>query len=109
MINHHFRRNLLLQRFTGIKGSLAFILGLCIIILALIALPFLLLFGAISFLILSLFGRVYLKQKMNQFHQAQETFRQSQVDDELPPTPFERDGFTPKQRQGQTFEHDPNA
>lgn len=110
MINKHFRRNLLLQRFTGAKGWLAFLIGIATIALCLIALPFLLLFGAITFVLLSVFGRLFLKRKMAQFqaagfnHNEQSSF--SQQDFYEPPS--QNAQFKTKPKVGRTFEHDPD-
>lgn len=110
MINKHFRRNLLLQRFTGVKGWLAFLIGVVTIILCLVALPFLLLFGAVTFILLSLFGRLFLKRKMAQFQAAgftnspQDNFSQQNFYE----PPSQNTQFKAKPKVGRTFEHDPD-
>ncbi len=109
MINKHFRRNLLLQRFTGVKGWLAFAIGVVTIILCLLALPFLLLIGAMSFILLTVFGRLFLKKKMAQFqaagfgHHQHGEFEQQNIHRDM-----DRNRFSNKPKAGRTFEHDPN-
>lgn len=109
MINKHFRRNLLLQRFTGVKGWIAFAIGVATIAFCLLALPFLLLIGAISFILITIFGRFFLKRKVAQFQAAgfanhgQDDFEQSHFYQNRP-----KDNFNRKPKVGRTFEHDPN-
>ncbi|WP_394202533.1 hypothetical protein [Shewanella waksmanii] len=100
-----------LQRFSGGRGWLAFVIGLAVMTLVLIALPFVLLIGAISFLTLSLFGRVFLKRQLAKFNR--QSFSQQQADVE-PMQQTHRFGqresqFSPRPHQGRTFEHDPNG
>lgn len=100
-----FQRNPVQAKFSGIRGLFVFAIGVAVVTLSLIALPFILLFGALSFIALSLFARVYMKRKMAQFAQTQHS---SEFTTEAEPTsaPFERDSFKPRPHQGCTFEHD---
>ncbi|MDR8525571.1 hypothetical protein [Shewanella fidelis] len=115
MIYSQFQHNPLLNRFSGTRGWLAFAIGLAFMTLALVALPFLLLFGAITFIALSLFGKVFLKRQLARFQKQQanqefysEQFQGAQFEE----TPFNNNVFkeskTTATRQGRTFEHNPN-
>ncbi|BAJ00199.1 hypothetical protein [Shewanella violacea] len=122
MIYSQFQQSPFQARFSGVKGWMAFAIGILVITLALIALPFLLLFGAISFILLSLFGRLFLKRQLAKFQQqqAQSTNASSQQQDSFS-TPSEHqsqpiftdNAFTDnrhqaKPHQGRTYEHDPS-
>ncbi len=111
MIYHQFQPRLFQNRFSGGQGWLAFAIGLVVMTLALLALPFVILFGAISFVCLNLFGRVFLKRQLNKFRQQTQHEYQDQQTRKTA-NDFFNDSSFPKQgtpRQGQTFEHDPNA
>ncbi len=113
MIYHQFQPRPFQSRFSGSQGGLTFAIGLVVMTLVLLALPFVIIFGAISFICLSLFGRVFLKRQLKKFRQ------QTQREYEFQPQPtrktandFFNESPFPKHaspRQGQTFEHDPNA
>ncbi|MEI6859535.1 MAG: hypothetical protein V5788_07120 [Shewanella sp.] len=119
MIYSQFQQSPFQARFSGVKGLVAFAIGITVFILALIALPFLLLFGALSFILLSLFGRLFLKKQLARFKQQQA--REVHADCQQP------DGFSTandqqifnghpctdkrhqtKPHQGRTYEHDPS-
>ncbi|MCG9697885.1 hypothetical protein [Shewanella sp. Isolate11] len=113
MIYHQFQQRPFQSRFSGGRGWLTFAIGLLVMTLALLALPFVILFGAISFICLSLFGRVFLKRQLAKFRQqtqAQQEFQpqpsHKQANRFFNDTPFARQSAP---RQGRTFEHDPNA
>ncbi len=116
MIYNQFQSSSMQNRFSGSRGWLAFVIGLAFMTLALVALPFLLLFGAIAFITLSLFGRVYLKRQLARFQkqQAGQTFQResNQQADAFSDTAFKDTVFkdSPPQsaRAGRTFEHNPN-
>lgn len=106
MIYNQFQNNPMQNRFSGSRGWLAFIIGLAFMTLALVALPFLLLFGAITFIALSLFGRIYLKRQLARFkkQQAGQTYQQDNV--------YQGSVFQEKTAKatpaGRVFEHNPN-
>ncbi|MCE9680118.1 hypothetical protein LZP69_13185 [Shewanella sp. AS1] len=109
MIYHQFQRTPFQNRFSGSRGWLAFAIGLGVMTLVLLALPFVLLIGAISFILLSLFGRVYLKRQLAKFRrQTQAPFAEqfTEADSIVKETPFSR---ASQPRQGRTFEHDPQG
>ncbi|MBE7216231.1 hypothetical protein MK852_20510 [Shewanella benthica] len=122
MIYSQFQQSPFQARFSGAKGWMAFAIGVAIIILALIALPFLLLFGAISFILLSLFGRLFLKRQLAKFkqQQAQGAYANSQqqgnfsaASEQQSQQIFTDNAFADKrhhakQHQGRTYEHDPS-
>mgnify|MGYP000382870922 CR=1 FL=1 len=111
MIYNQFQSSSMQNRFSGSRGWLAFIIGLAFMTLALVALPFLLLFAAITFITLSLFGRVYLKRQLAKFQkqQAGQTFQrdESQQADAFSDNVF-AEKPTQSTRTGRTFEHNPN-
>ncbi|WP_028773575.1 hypothetical protein [Shewanella waksmanii] len=99
-----------LQRFSGGRGWLAFVIGLLVMTLVLIALPFVLLVGASSFIALSLFGRVFLKRQLAKFNRQQFEQQQSDFEPAQPQRFGQREtSFSPRPHQGRTFEHDPNG
>lgn len=106
MIYNQFQSNPMQNRFSGSRGWLAFIIGLAFLTLALVALPFLLLFGAMTFIILSLFGRVYLKRQLARFskQQAGQTFQK----DHVSPENVSRESTPQSTATGRVFEHNPN-
>ncbi|MCG9729472.1 hypothetical protein L1D44_06365 [Shewanella sp. Isolate13] len=106
MIYSQFQHNPMQNRFSGTRGWLAFVIGLAFMTLALVALPFLLLFGAISFIALSLFGRVFLKRQLARF-QKQQANQEFQYSEEFQETIY-KEAPTSTPRQGRTFEHNPN-
>ncbi|ABV34865.1 conserved hypothetical protein [Shewanella sediminis HAW-EB3] len=122
MIYSQFQQSPFQNRFSGVKGWMAFAIGLAVITLTLIALPFVLLIGAVSFILLSLFGRIFLKRQLARFRQQQEQgvygaqqqeadFSQANVERDsqvFTESPFaeRRPRVTP--HQGRTFEHDPS-
>ncbi|MGS0681499.1 hypothetical protein ACVBIL_10085 [Shewanella sp. 125m-7] len=106
MIYSQFQNNPMQNRFSGTRGWLAFVIGLAFMTLALVALPFLLLFGAITFIALSLFGRVFLKRQLARFQKQQATQEFHSQSDEFQETIFKETASTP--RKGRTFEHNPN-
>lgn len=114
MIYHQFQQSPLQHRFTGTKGWLAFAIGLVVMTLVLLALPFIILTAAVSLIVLSVFGRLFLKRQLAKFrqyspaqdempHQAQRRHTQAEYFEQQAP-------FTAKSvpRQGRTFDHDPN-
>ncbi|QYJ85974.1 hypothetical protein K0I73_17700 [Shewanella mesophila] len=115
MIYHQFQQTPFQNRFSGSKGWLAFAIGLIVMTLVLLALPFVILIGALSFITLSLFGRLFLKRQLAKFRQqSQDQFgfghHTEQTSSETANvfndnTPFGRDHAP---RQGRTFEHNPN-
>ncbi|GIU29834.1 hypothetical protein L2719_08570 [Shewanella schlegeliana] len=106
MIYSQFQHNPMQNRFSGTRGWLAFVIGLAFMTLALVALPFLLLFGAITFVALSLFGRVFLKRQLARF-QKQQANQEVQYSEEFQETIY-KEAPTSAPRQGRTFEHNPN-
>lgn len=106
MIYSQFQHNPMQNRFSGTRGWLAFVIGLAFMTLALVALPFLLLFGAISFIALSLFGRVFLKRQLARF-QKQQANQEFQYSEEFQEAVY-KETPTSAPRQGRTFEHNPN-
>jgi membrane protein implicated in regulation of membrane protease activity len=106
MIYNSFQSNPMQNRFSGSRGWLAFIIGLAFMTLALVALPFLLLFGAITFMALSLFGRVYLKRQLARFNkqQAGQKFQKDDVFQEN----VSRENTSQSTAAGRIFEHNPN-
>ncbi len=117
MIYTQFQQSPFQARFSGAKGWMAFAVGLAVITLTLIALPFVLLIGAISFLLLSLFGRIFLKKQLARFQQQQNAYgnqrQQSEFTEDLGNQVFTEKPFADKRqqakpRQGRTFEHDPS-
>lgn len=103
-----FQSEPLRRRFSGARGWLAFAIGTGMICLSLLVLPILLLIGAVSLLLLSLFGRVFLQRQLARFQsggfaQATSHGRRGSAQD------FDRDDVNPARRQGHTYEHDPNA
>lgn len=122
MIYSQFQQSPFQARFSGAKGWMAFAIGIAVIILALIALPFLLLFGAISFILLSLFGRLFLKRQLAKFkqQQTQGAYASSQqqgnfsaASEQQSQQIFTDNAFADKrhqakQHQGRTYEHDPS-
>ena len=122
MIYSQFQQSPFQARFSGAKGWMAFAIGIAVITLALIALPFLLLFGAVSFLLLSLFGRLFLKRQLAKFkqQQAQGTYTDSQQQGNFSTASeqqsqqiftdkaFEDNRHQAKPHQGRTYEHDPS-
>ncbi|NRB22232.1 hypothetical protein [Shewanella sp.] len=122
MIYSQFQQSPFPARFSGAKGWVAFAIGIAVITLALIALPFLLLFGAISFILLSLFGRLFLKRQLAKFkqQQARGAYTDSQqqghfstASEQQSQPIFTDDAFADKRHQakshqGRTYEHDPS-
>ncbi len=116
MIYNQFQSSSMQNRFSGSRGWLAFVIGLAFMTLALVALPFLLLFGAITFITLSLFGRVYLKRQLARFQkqQAGQTYQRdsAQQTDAFGNAAFKdtafKDSTSQPARAGRTFEHNPN-
>ncbi|MPY26754.1 hypothetical protein FM037_01310 [Shewanella psychropiezotolerans] len=122
MIYSQFQQSPFQTRFSGAKGWMAFAIGIAVITLALIALPFLLLFGAISFILLSLFGRLFLKRQLAKFKQQQAqgayTDKQQQSNFSTASEQQNQQIFTDKAfadkrhqaepHQGRTYEHDPS-
>ncbi|WP_076413448.1 hypothetical protein [Shewanella sp. UCD-KL12] len=117
MIYSQFQQSPFQARFSGAKGWMAFAVGLAVITLTLIALPFVLLIGAISFLLLSLFGRIFLKKQLARFQQqqrsfgdqaGQDQFTQEQGNRVFSDHPFADKHPQAKPHQGRTFEHDPS-
>ncbi|GIU40109.1 hypothetical protein TUM4438_00480 [Shewanella sairae] len=106
MIYSQFQHNPMQNRFSGTRGWLAFVIGLAFMTLALVALPFLLLFGAITFIALSLFGRVFLKRQLARF-QKQQANQQYQYGEEFQEAVM-KESPNSAPRQGRTFEHNPN-
>lgn len=106
MIYSQFQHNPMQNRFSGTRGWLAFVIGLAFMTLALVALPFLLLFGAITFITLSLFGRVFLKRQLARF-QKQQANQQNQYGEEFQEAVM-KESSNSAPRQGRTFEHNPN-
>ncbi|AQS35528.1 hypothetical protein Sps_00308 [Shewanella psychrophila] len=117
MIYSQFQQSPFQTRFSGTKGWMAFVVGIAVITLALIALPFLLLFGAISFILLSLFGRLFLKRQLARFkqQQAQGTHENSDQQGSFSTASehqsqqiFNEHRHQSKPHQGRTYEHDPS-
>ncbi|MCL1148267.1 hypothetical protein L2747_19885 [Shewanella marinintestina] len=106
MIYSQFQHNPMNNRFSGTRGWLAFVIGLAFMTLALVALPFLLLFGAITFVALSLFGRVFLKRQLARF-QKQQANQEFHHQEEFQETIF-KESTRAAPKQGRTFEHNPN-
>ncbi|ABZ74886.1 conserved hypothetical protein [Shewanella halifaxensis HAW-EB4] len=107
MIYSQFQHNPMQNRFSGTRGWLAFVIGLAFMTLALVALPFLLLFGAITFVALSLFGRVFLKRQLARFQKQQATQEFHCQGEEFQEAIY-KEVPTSAPRQGRTFEHNPN-
>lgn len=120
MIYSQFQQSPFQTRFSGARGWMAFAIGLAVITLTLIALPFVLLIGAISFILLSLFGRIFMKRQLARFRQQQSQAGQAkqesgfyQSDNAQEQSPFQEARFgterhQAKPHQGRTFEHDPS-
>jgi len=121
MIYSQFQQSPFQNRFSGVKGWMAFAIGLAVITLTLIALPFVLLIGAVSFILLSLFGRIFLKRQLARFRQQQEQgvygaqhetgFSQTNVERDsqvFTKSPFAEQRPRVSPHQGRTFEHDPS-
>lgn len=111
MIYSQFQQSPFQARFSGAKGWMAFAVGLAVITLTLIALPFVLLLGAISFILLSLFGRIFLKRQLARFRQQQSQqsqYTETQDSHMLNDHPFADKRPQAKAHQGRTFEHDPS-
>ncbi|MDB2387221.1 hypothetical protein N9W21_07755 [Shewanella sp.] len=111
MIYNKFQSNPMQNRFSGSRGWLAFVIGLALMTLSLVALPFLLLFGAITFITLSLFGRVYLKRQLARFQKQQaggHFQKESQQSNQFQESIFKSRAPQNAQTAGRTFEHDPN-
>ncbi len=113
MIYHQFQPNSFQSRFSGNQGWLTFAIGLMVMTLVLLALPFVIIFAAISFICLSLFGRIFLKRQLAKFRQQpqreyafQPQKSRKTVNDFFYEPPFPK---RTSPRQGQTFEHAPNA
>ncbi|NMH65062.1 hypothetical protein [Shewanella salipaludis] len=107
MIYRQFQQIPLQQRFAGPRGLLAFIAGVAVIGLVLLVLPFVLLFGVIALILLSLFGRLYLKRQLSRFNSRNAANSAApEADTQVPP--FARDSFTPTPHKGRTFEHEPD-
>ncbi|GIU20696.1 MULTISPECIES: hypothetical protein [unclassified Shewanella] len=106
MIYSQFQNNPMQNRFSGTRGWLAFVIGIAFMTLALVALPFLLLFGAITFVALSLFGRVYLKRQLARF-QKQQANKEFQYSEEFQESIY-KEAPTSATHKGRTFEHNPN-
>ncbi|EDQ02353.1 hypothetical protein [Shewanella benthica] len=123
MIYSQFQQSPFQARFSGAKGWMAFSIGIAVITLALIALPFLLLFGAISFILLSLFGRLFLNKQFAKFKQqqpqgayassSQQQGNFSAASEQQSQQIFTDNAFVDKchqakPHQGRTYEHDPS-
>ncbi|GGI97406.1 hypothetical protein GCM10007978_38900 [Shewanella hanedai] len=117
MIYSQFQQSPFQTRFSGTRGWMAFAIGLVVITLTLIALPFVLLIGAISFVLLSLFGRIFMKRQLARFRQQQsQATQQSQFNESsesqdqavFEETRFGSSRHQAKPHQGRTFEHDPS-
>ncbi|WP_299797953.1 hypothetical protein [uncultured Shewanella sp.] len=114
MIYSQFQQSPFQTRFSGVKGWMAFAIGLAVITLTLIALPFVLLIGAVSFILLSLFGRLFLKRQLARFRQQEQgAYGTKQGEVEREPQIFRERPFSsgrpqPTPHQGRTFEHDPS-
>ncbi|WOT05452.1 hypothetical protein [Shewanella youngdeokensis] len=105
MIFNQFQHNPMQNRFSGSRGWLAFIIGLAVMTLILVALPFLLLIGAVTFIALSIFGRVFLKRHLARFkQQTEKTFQQGDTQQ----TVFKDHATQSSAHTGRTFEHNPN-
>ncbi|MFT5234789.1 MAG: ABC-type nickel/cobalt efflux system permease component RcnA [Shewanella sp.] len=117
MIYSQFQQSPFQTRFSGTRGWMAFAIGLVVITLTLIALPFVLLLGAISFILLSLFGRIFMKRQLARFRQQQSQATQqssfSEPTEGQDQAEFERTRFGSNRHQakphhGRTFDHDPS-
>lgn len=117
MTYSQFQQSPFQTRFSGTRGWMAFAIGLAVITFTLIALPFVLLIGAISFILLSLFGRVFMKRQLARFRQQQSQAAQkspfNEVNESQDQSVFEESRFgssrhQAKPHQGRTFEHDPS-
>lgn len=115
MIYHQFQQTPFQNRFSGSKGWLAFAIGLIVMTLVLLALPFVILIGALSFITLSLFGRLFLKRQLAKFRQqtqGQYGFGQQAQQTSTATSDLFKDkaafGRDSAPRQGRTFEHNPN-
>ncbi|MGE6650416.1 hypothetical protein ACQKE0_14165 [Shewanella colwelliana] len=114
MIYHQFQQTPFQHRFSGTRGWLAFVIGLVVMTLILLALPFVILIGALSFITLSLFGRVFLKRQLAKFRQ--QTQAQNGFQHHAEPTAADGHSIFDRQapfkstsnRPGRTFEHNPN-
>ncbi|MCL1125154.1 hypothetical protein [Shewanella surugensis] len=94
MIYSQFKQAQLQNRLSGARGWVSFAIGILFLALILVALPFILLIGAVSFITLGLFGRVFLKRQLARFRQQQEQ--------DINTSPSEASSL------GRTFEHNPN-
>lgn len=95
MIYSQFQQAQLQNRLSGARGWVSFAIGILFLALILIALPFILLIGAVSFITLAVFGRVFLKRQLARFRQQQEQELNTPTSDTSSPG-------------GRTFEHNPN-
>jgi hypothetical protein len=111
MIYHHFQQTPFQHRFSGSRGWIAFAIGLIVMTLVLLALPFVMLFGALSFIALSLFGRLFLKRQLAKFRQqTQGQYGSEQASSASQSSFADGASLSPNHspRQGRTFEHNPN-
>lgn len=93
------------SRFSGVKGVTSFIIGITMMSLFLIALPFLLVIATVTLLLLNLFARTYLKQQLDRFKQHPKfkthRFHYAHQDPNIV------NDSQPQKGKGRTFEHDP--
>ncbi|NRD75707.1 hypothetical protein HQQ94_21290 [Shewanella sp. VB17] len=112
MIYSQFQQSPFQTRFSGSRSWMTFAIGIAVITLTLIALPFVLLFGAISFIFLSLFGRLFMKKQLARFQQSQAERGYSQSESPaqsvFTEAKFGHQACENKGRQGRTFDHDPS-
>ncbi|WP_372872872.1 hypothetical protein [Shewanella sp.] len=110
MIYSQFHTPPLHQRFSGLKGLAMFVAGLVVMGLSLVALPFILLAGAVAFALLSVFGRIWLGKLVRRAQHAQAKRTETQFEAETSDAFIrfrDRDLFRPRPHQGRTFDHDP--
>ncbi|WP_299494070.1 hypothetical protein [uncultured Shewanella sp.] len=101
MIYSQFQQAQLRNRLSGARGWASFAIGILLLALILIALPFILLLGAISFVTLAVFGRVFLKRQLARFRQQQAKDINQQAQDI-------NASSSQAPSEGRTFEHNPN-
>jgi len=106
MIYSQFQQAPFQTRSSGSRSWITFTIGIAVITLTLIVLPFVLLLGAISFIFLSLFGRMFMKKQLARFRQQQSQAARGYSQNEAQ-AKFGDQAFNNNTHQGRTFEHDP--
>ncbi|MBT1445234.1 hypothetical protein KJI95_11950 [Shewanella sp. JM162201] len=119
MIYSQFHTPPMHERFSGLKGFAMFAAGLLVLGLSLMALPFILLAGAVTFVLFALFGRFWLGKLRRQMEAQQQAaaqkaygfnaeFAGQNAEQSDVFVKFrDRDSFRPRPHKGETFEHDP--